>query len=308
MAHAHDHAITAADYNALASAADYIYGVGNGDHGYGQSSPALPTLSADSVGAAAPWLTLRSVLTNICAYQNTSTAKLPPTDKNSAGEGHVAYGAGDPKSWPDLIALCDTNRLNAHFSNMTLTSSAASTTRSSTWDSYVQAGFSIDFGSENNARFFFNTGGELRIAFAHPDTSTLQDESWHYVLSNLNIAFKAHSTAKLSGRGTGSSIGYYDLTTDWQPVFVVYGTDSMYGGGLYNDNVMTVYAKADSITGENGAKGSLIYLYCNFYDEHTNAYYDLAQAGTTATLGHLRGTGSLPSPIAAPTCAVAVEL
>jgi hypothetical protein len=202
-----------------------------------------------------------------------------------------------------MTALLDTNRLNYQFGNMALASSAASTTRGTTWDSFIQAGFSIDYDSENAARYFFNTGGELRIAFAHPSTASSQDTDWHNMLDNLNIAFRAHSTAKLTGNGTGSSIGYYELTTSWQAVYTVNGT------GAYSANSLVVYARADSITGLNGAKGSLIYLYCNFNESHTNAFYDVAQSGTVATLGRLRCAGSpLPSAIPAPTCAVVVAL
>jgi hypothetical protein len=238
-------------------------------------------------------------MATLCSWQNTATTLLPTAGSVAAGSAVVAFPTGETPSIPDLLSLLDTNRLNYQIGNMTL-ASVASTTRSATWDSFIQAGFSIQFASEDAARHFFNTGGELRLAFAHPNTSTSQDADWHAMLDNSNIAFRAHSTTKLSGNGTGSSIGYFELTTDWQQCFTFVGT------GAYSANSMVVYAKADTIPGVNGGKGSLVYLYANFNESHTNAFYDVAQAGTVATLSHLRAGAVLSTLPAAPTCSVSV--
>jgi len=309
MSYSHGQTVRAADYNALAgltgtaagngaaatAVAGYLWGIGYGDRGYGQSSPALTALSAGNT--AQSWSTLQTVVSNLCSWQNTSTTALPSAAQVAAGAPIVAHQAGDSKSFPDILSTLDTNRLNYQIGNMTLTSSAASTTRSTTWNTFIQCVFGTSFASENAARHFFNTGGELRLALAHPNTGSPQDIDWNTMLNNLNIAFRAHSTTKLSGNGTGSSIGYYELTTSWQQIFTVSGS------GAYSANSLGVYAKAASIAGVNGAKGTYIEIACNFNEDHANAYYDVAQAGTVATLSHLRATGSpLTSAIAAPSC------
>jgi hypothetical protein len=296
MAYSHRQVIAAADLSSLDTSANAIWGTGTGDRGYGQT-----TLSAPTAGIPVDlgYSNLRTVLASMCSWQNTATTLLPSSGSVARGASIVAFPTGETPSFPDLVALVDTNRLNYQIGNMTLASSVASTTRSTTWTSFIQAGFSIQFADENAARYFFNTGGELRLALSHPSTASSQDTDWHNMLDNSNIAFRAHSTAKLSGNGTGSSIGYYELTTDWQAVFTINGT------GAYSANSMVVYARADAIPGVNGAKGSLIYLYANFNESHTNAFYDLAQAGTVATLSHLRAGAVLSNLPAAPTCSVA---
>src|SRR5262245_41761167 len=183
MAYGHGQTSRASDFNDHAASANSLWGTGSGDRGYGQGTLSVPAVGTPIKGS--DWTSLRTVLANLCSWQNTATTLLPPSGSVAAGAAITAFPTGETPSIPDLFSLCDTNRLNYVVGNMTLTSSAASTTRGSTWDSFIQAGFSITFADENAARYFFNTGGELRIAFAHPNTSSSQDINWHDILDNL---------------------------------------------------------------------------------------------------------------------------
>lgn len=215
-------------------------------------------------------------------------------------------------SIPSLLEILDENRLNYQIENMTLTTNVASSTRTSPWGggtSSISCEFSVTFEDENSARYFFNTGGEIRLALDHPDTSTQQDTNWNNILDDLVVAFRAHTTTRLSGStGHGyngedgyDSRGYYELTTTYQTVYD--GINS--GTGSYSTNDYHVEAKANSITSENGAKGSEIWFRVTLTDQHTNEFFDEVKGGTNVTLSHLRATGApLESPIAAPICVV----
>jgi hypothetical protein len=287
---------------AATSVAGYLYGVGYGDRGYGQSSPALTAVATGQV--ATNWSNLRSVLSTLCAWQDTSTTLLPSAAGVAQGAAFVAYPTGETPSIPDLLALLDTNRLAYQAGNMALTVGAASSTRGSTWGSStsgITCEFSVTFADENAARYFFNTGGELRIALEHTSTLISQDSNWNAVLNNLNAAFRANTTVRLTGStGTAQSIGYYQLTTSYQTIYDGINT----GTGAYSANDYLIEAKALSITGSNGAKGSVVYFRVTLTDEHTNAFSDSVDSGTKATLSHLRANAVLSSLPAAPSCAV----
>ena len=309
MTYATGNSIQAVDYNGLAgltasgagsaaiatAKAGYLFGVGFGDRGYGQSTPALSSVSEGQV-IGQEWQNLRSVIVSLANWQNTSITSLPPASSFNAGAAITASS-----TITSILASLDTNRLNYQIANMTL-SGLSSTTRSSTWgagNSSITAEFQVTFSSEDHARYFFNTGGELRILLNHPSTATARDSSWNTVLSGFNMAFRANTTARIGGSyGIAQSIGYYQLTTVYQTI--INGTNT--GISPYGVNDFIVQARAVSIAGVNGAKGSVIQFRVVLTDEQTNAFQDIVQSGTVATLQQLRATGSIT--ISAPSASV----
>lgn len=250
------------------------------------------------------WQNLRTVMSNLASWQNTATTLLPSVANVQTGAPAVAHEAGQTPSVPNMLSLLDTNRLNYQIGNMTLTASAASTTRGSAWgggNSSIDCEFSVQFASEDAARYFFNTGGEVRIALAHPNTSTPQNSAWNTILANSNFAFRANSSARLSGAyGAAQAVGYYQLTTAYQTII---NGQSIFTSP-YSSNSFVVQARAVSIVGSNGAKGSQIYFRVILTDSFTSAFSDSVASGTVATLSHLRAGALLPTLPAAPTCTV----
>lgn len=319
MTYAKNSNITAADYNNFAgltgsaaasdaaalNKAGYLWGVGYGGRGYGQSTPAL-TSKSTSNAIGQEWQNLRTVISNLATWQNTSATLLPPSTSFNANTKVTAHENDAPSSnvydIQGILALLDTNRFNYQIGNMTLTSSAAASTRGTTWGAAggsITAEFTVTFASEDAARYFFNSGGEIRMALAHPSTLTPRDSSWNSVLSNLSVAFRANASARLTGTtGVAQTIGYYQLTTAYQTILD--GTNS--GSGVYTVNDYTVAAKASTITGANGAKGSVLNFRVILVDQQTNAFSDIVQSGTNATVSHLRATGSVS--LASPTVSV----
>jgi hypothetical protein len=183
---------------------------------------------------------------------------------------------------------------------MTLTSNALTITRASTWGAAsggITAVATVSFTSEDAARYFFNSGGEVRFAISHPTGST-QNTNWNTALTNVGtVAFKAHSTTRTGTAGTPTAIGYYELTTSDQSIL-----SGAIGSGAYSTNSIAVSARAATITGANGAKGSQIIFTITLTDSHTNAFSDICAAGTAVTFAHLKATAVL-SGIVSPTFA-----
>lgn len=284
----------------------YLSGIGYGDRGYGALSPAvIPNITAgQSIGFE--WFAMRIVLGQLYNWQGNISGLIPPFSAFASKAAIIAHERDAPSlnayDLPDLISMLDTNRFDYKIENMTLDANLSTSTRASTWgagNSGITAEFSVTFASENAARYFFNTGGDIRLSLNHPSTASSRDSSWNAVLNNLTVAFKAHDSVRLSGTsGTASSIGYYELTTAYQTILD--GTNS--GTGMYTSNDFTISAKAQTITGLNGAKGNVIYFKVQLIDEQTNAFSDIVQGGTNSSISLLRAAGSYS--VIAPTVSV----
>lgn len=319
MSYAQGQNIAASDYNGLtggqaptvafaSSAAatqkvSALLGVGFGDRGYGQTTPALSALASGNAITAAKWADLRTAIANMASHQGTATTLLPPASEFVAGKAVKAeVSATSSYDFATMIANIDSNRLNTNSgASMTLTSNALTITRASNWgggNNGITAVATVSFTSENAARYFFNSGGEIRFAISHPSGST-QDNNWNSSLASVGtVAFKAHSTTRTGSAGSPSSgIGYYELTTTDQTIL-----SGNIGSGAYSTNSISVSARAASITGANGAKGSSIIFTITLSDSHSNVYSDICAAGTAVTFAHLKATAVLQG-IVSPTFA-----
>lgn len=318
MSYSQGQNIAAADYNgfaggvaitsAFASSAAAtqkvaaLLGVGYGDRGYGQSTPSLPVRVAGDAIAASDWLNLRNAISTLASHQGTAVTLLPPTGDFAANAVIKAeVPATSASDFATMIANVDSNRFNTNSgASMTLTSNALTITRATTWGAAsggITAVATVSFASEDAARYFFNSGGEVRFAISHPTGST-QDTNWNTALTNVGtVAFKAHSTTRTGTAGTPTAIGYYELTTSDQSIL-----SGAIGSGAYSTNSIAVSARAATITGANGAKGSQIIFTITLTDSHTNAFSDICAAGTAVTFAHLKATAVL-SGIVSPTFA-----
>ena len=318
MSYAQGQNIAASDYNGLtggqaptvafASAAaatqkvSALLGVGYGDRGYGQSTPALTAIASGDSIAAAKWVDLRTAIANMASHQGTATTLLPPASEFVAGQAVKAEASATSSyDFATMIANIDANRFNTNSgASMTLTSNALTITRASTWGAAsggITAVATVSFASEDAARYFFNSGGEVRFAVTHPTGST-QDNNWNTALSSVGtVAFKAHSTTRTGTGGTPASVGYYELTTTDQTIL-----SGAIGSGAYSTNSISVSARAASISGANGAKGSQLIFTITLTDSHTNTFSDICSSGTAVVFAHLKATAVL-SGIASPTFA-----
>jgi hypothetical protein len=319
MSYAQGQNIAASDYNSFAGGAAItaafassaaatqkvaaLLGVGYGDRGYGQSTPSLPVRVAGDAIAASDWANLRTAISTLASHQGTAVTQLPPAGDFVSGANVKAETTAATTSYDfaTMIANVDSNRFNTNSgASMTLTSNALTITRASTWGATlgsITAVATATFASEDAARYFFNSGGEVRFAISHPTGST-QDNNWNAALAAVGtVAFKAHATTRTGTAGTPASIGYYELTTADQTVL-----SGAIGSGAYSTNSISVSARAASVTGVNGAKGSQIIFTITLTDSHTNTFSDICSSGTAVTFAHLKATAVL-SGIVSPTFA-----
>jgi hypothetical protein len=274
-----------------------LLGVGFGDRGYGQTTPAISAVAGGSQMKAVDWANLRTACSNIATYQGTSTASLPP-----ASDFVVGQTVKSTFDWATYIASLDTNRLNTNGgASLTLVSNSASSTRGATWSTTIISEFTATFPSEDAARYFFNTGGTLNVVLAHADTSSPQNQNWNTILAALGtISVGARSTTRSGSSGTPAALGFYNLTTAYQRVFD--GTNI--GTGAYSANDVLIDALVSSVAGVNGGNGTTVKIRVTLQDEHTNSFSDIVALGTKASMGHKVASSGLLANISSPTWTV----
>lgn len=264
-----------------------LLGVGYGDRGYGQTTPALAPIAAGTPVRASHWTDLRTALATMASFQGTAQTVLPSAASFAAGSVIKAENSSARYSdFPTTINNVDSSRLNVNAANMSLVTGSITSTRSTAWGASatqaIGAEFTMTFTSEDKARYFFNSGGLLNMTLSHASTASTQNSNWNTILSALGtISFGAHSTTRSGTGGTPTSIGYYELTGTAQTVF-----SGAIGTGAYTANTITVTAWSTNIVGVNGAKGSIVKLKVVLTDGHTNTFSDTVAAGTTASIGY----------------------
>jgi hypothetical protein len=237
--------IQAADYNALvgtnnttdANKLNTVLGTGASSAGYGQTQEAV-VAAGDSV-TAVKWANLVTKTANIALHQgSTITTVTAPV----AG-GSVAYLSAVPTNLTTIY----TNRLNALAQG---TSVPYTATKSVNWANTVSFTFTVTFSSSNQARYFFNAGGQLKLTAAHPGVSTPQDIIAKDLTTNMGTLVLSSGTAtiatipytgfnKVGGSGSSEILlttrGFYNLDGT---ATVAYR--QRVSGGSYNNSLIEV--------------------------------------------------------------------
>lgn len=249
--------IQASDYNTFATAATSMNRIfadifpgdtsSNARFGYGQT-PALTSVSIGNDVTAAQWSALFQTIRRCGTHQGTVTVPPLPVADPVSGDTIVAHNT--PSTLSSLIALLTTNRFNLApgQSLLTLGSNFAQPAGANPWTNSLTWNYQVNFGSWNNARYFFNSGGSLRLSGSYTPNSTPEDAQWISMFATMSpLVFDRTATAPASGTG-GTNIGFYDLTTSYQTIYL-----KAFGSGLYYaTSTIEVEAKYAAAAGTNG--------------------------------------------------------
>ncbi len=283
--------------DAAAPAVGAVYGVGYGDRGYGQATFTLTPVSVGQTIGGAEWTAMRNAL-NVCSEHQAgiASATIPPTTVLDPGDLIQAHEIDPPTSdafdFNSNIATIDSSRfvVDAGKSGTFATTGTSLNTRVGAWGAgagAIDCEFDYAFGSENAARYFFNSGGEIRIALSHP-LGTPQDNDWNASLgTRLGEVRMTHTaTTSLGTSALSSALGFYDLTAVYQTI--INGINI--GTGAYTTNDVLIEAKMIGILGVNGGNGTTLRVRITLTDQHANVFFDSVSGGTAASFSVLRAT------------------
>lgn len=152
------------------------------------------------------------------------------------------------QSLESLMTQIETDKFDIDVSSQadieSLTSNFRPQSLQGPWNETLSHIFTVSFGSAEDRRHFFNSGGEIRfsanLSYTGSQEKTLK---WQQDLNAMGaVTFKATKTFSNAGEGTVSSIGNYQLTGSYQLVYRNSGINP-YSGSAYE-----IYALQNSAT------------------------------------------------------------
>lgn len=217
------------------------------DFGYGQT-PALSTLSTGSTITASQWGALFDTMRSCGVHQGTTV--IPPVPASNPTSGSIITAYNTPSTLSSVITTLRNNRhlLFSGQSSLIVGSNFTQPGAVIPWTNTLVFNYRVDFGSWNNARYFFNSGGALLLNGSYSPSVTPDDAIWVSILSNMSpVSFNWNSTSPGTGGG-GTAIGFYDLTTSYQTIYTI----THGGGGSYSNSYVQLQAKLVNAAGTDG--------------------------------------------------------
>lgn len=296
MTYAQNGLIQRNDYNSLRANANIavpsvnsMWSTGSGSKGYGQS--ALPEIAANALVSANNWSSLISTTSNIAQHQGTSLASVTTPTVGAV----VTYQPNIETNIQNTYG----NSLNAALQS---TTTANTVTRSTTWNNAITFTHTISFTSGDAARYFFNSGGQIKITASHANSAAGINFLFNRLsasgtgIGTIVLSAPSSGTAnivgttfngvtRINGGGNSPSVleanrGYYGLTTSNTNIFTQSASSGPSG---YLNSFIRVIAKTNGTVGANGDNGNVITLY-TVWDEMPNGLTVGTGSTTTVTI------------------------
>ena len=173
--------IEAVDYNSIRNKVIAVLGTGAGNSGYGQAARLNSSaVAAGQTVTAAQWQNLRWDIFNTLSHQ-LGTA---PSIVSVATGDTIRFGGSEPNNAFNTLAdTAITNRFVLG-EGRSDTIGFGSKAENFSWKSQAYIDITYTFSDTNNARFFFNSGGQIRIVsnFVKSVTNP-QNNAWEALLT-----------------------------------------------------------------------------------------------------------------------------
>jgi len=192
------------DFNSLRTKIIETLGSGSGTYGYGQQIQSSPVYQGNII-TKAQWDGLRYDLINILLHQTGVTPNVI-----EVARGDRVSETNPLETYNDLIEAARTTRFDLAASQSSVTS-IATKTYNSAWNTYAYTTVRLNFTSAETARYFFNSGGKIRLSSSRTGGSpSAQNGAWTTVLNNAG---------SIEVGGNTSPLNFYQLTNSYQTVY-----------------------------------------------------------------------------------------
>jgi hypothetical protein len=313
MSYAQFGLIEASDFNTLvggnptatANTLNATWAIGSAGAGYGQTAEANVAVS-DTV-LASSWANVVNKTASAATHQGSSISSVTAP----VAGGAITFLSAIPTNLQTIY----TNRRNAATQGAT---TANTVTYGSSWLNALTFTQTVTFANGDAARYFFNSGGQLKITCTHAATSGAGNTLFNGLASNVGTVVMSSPTSgtitiastsyngitKIGGGGGAPTIstnsGYFAMTTSNANVF----TQLAGGATAYLNSFIRVVAKSNGTVGSNGDVGNVITLY-TIWDEVPDGLTVgsgstvtlTAQAPETTNLANTWGTISLSGSV-----------
>jgi hypothetical protein len=266
-------------------------GVGFGTTGLNLTE--IDRVSAGDTITAAQWSALLGRITNLANHYGSSI-----TSGSSVSTGDPLSAITTLTTDLQTVYYAVKNGTTPAGGTITETSKLTPTNAGIASGQGIQCIQTVTFAGGDEARAFFNAGGQLQIQMSASGGSGIEDTRFlNMVAIAGKIRLGGQSTTRVAGSGTtytdvtpptGSpsvldTAGYYGLTNTYQTIFLA-TMGEMVGYDNYTSAFMKVEAKTDgSHADARGNTGNVIYL-------RTTVDYGSATGGDGGTLNAIEST------------------
>lgn len=226
--------VRAADYNSIQGKVSLVMGAGSGSYGYGQALSSAQVNVGDSI-LVSQWSNLRTDLLKARQHQlgTDQSSNLTITTTSLVVSEAIRL------QYDEMADTITTDRLTVAANQGSLENVITPYQRTSAWNGTLTHICTITFSNVDQARYFFNAGGNFQIsADRSGGNSGYKNQTWSLMFSQMGIISVGANTATVTGSGTISSIGYYGLTGSNQLLF-----RKQAPSGVYAENDYFIYAR-----------------------------------------------------------------
>jgi hypothetical protein len=161
-----------------------------------------------------------------------------------------------------VISTAITNRFTIG-SGRFLTESAISSTRSTQWNTSVTCEVTATFANANLCRWFFNSGGQLRIQSSRTGgASTAQNNDWSSLTTAAGMQAFGSQTPT-AGFSPMNGQNFYRLTNSYQNFYTL-SSSAPYSANSYN-----LDAKCD-VADNSAGTATTVFIRVRFVDNYTD--------------------------------------
>ena len=260
--------IVQADYNSIRNKVIAVLGNGSGNSGYGQQARIVSTAVVEGTTVTInEWANLRFDIINAYKHINGSN---PVTAVVSEGNTIRYTGSFTPdtgsldvpqKQYDDWANDITTKRFTVA-AGESATTSVTTSSRTTAWVSQCECVIQLYWSNANDARYWFNSGGKIRISASRSGgAGTAQNTSWTSLLSaagTQNFGGAVPNTGTTPNDGTN----WYKTTNTFQ-TFYTATASSPYGSNNYRLQARCVDVPSNSAG--TAASGEIRVLFTDGY-------------------------------------------
>lgn len=278
--------IEADDFNTIRNKVINVLGTGAGNFGYGQTIQSSAVSQGNEIEAA-QWNNLRWDIYNILVHQTG----LTPSIVAATAENVIRYGAGEPNFQYDALSeTVSNNRFNLGTGQFAV-ESGITVSQNISFSSVARCTITVNFNTADQARYFFNSGGKIRLTTTRTGGSiSTQNTTWTNLLSSVGTR---------SFDGSSPGVNFYTLTNVDQS-WVRQSPTGVYG---YSGNEFVISVSCNQPTNIVGGATQVIFK-VEYYDAYVDAFPaspppDLVNGDLAIFVDQVRATGIL-QPTGAP--------
>lgn len=295
--------IIQADYNSIRNKLVNVLGTGSGNTGWGQDSKIVSSaVSTSSKVTINEWANLRLDIINAYKHiygSNPITAQVTEgrtiryTNNFTPDTGTLDVPQRQYDVWADNIT---TNRFIVA-GGESGTSTAQSTSRTGSWITQSSCTITFSFPTANEARYFFNSGGQIRISSSRSGgVTSSQNTAW---TSLLSTAGTQNFGGNNPGTGTSPSNGLnWYRTTDAFQTYYTATSSSPYGSNNWQLQARCTGGVTNNSTG-TALSGEIRVLWNDGYVDPATAPHtpstippvDFVDGTLTVNVSYLYATG-----------------